>query len=267
MGAENRYYESEGIVVRKMRLGEAARILTVLTPGAGKVSAVAKGVCRPKSKMSGHLELFTHSQIEFARGHNLDTIINCQTIHSFHKIKEDLMSAAYATYFCELADGFSEHDIECRKLFSLLVECLSQLNEDMAGADTVRTYFEMQCLIAGGYRPQTRTCVKCNEKIKEEMNFFSMDNGGIMCPQCAQFESRSFPISVAAIKVLRVLSEENLKTCLRLKLKPELIGELNAILGKYISFILEKPLKTPSWIAKVKAVSIINTTSFTIAKI
>ncbi|MCL2475441.1 MAG: DNA repair protein RecO, partial [Chloroflexi bacterium] len=123
MGTENRYYESEGIIIRKIRLGEAARILTILTPGAGKVSAVAKGVCRSKSKMSGHLELFTHSQIEFARGRNLDTVINCQTINSFYHIKGDLIGIAYATYFCELADGFSEYNMECRQMFNLLAEC------------------------------------------------------------------------------------------------------------------------------------------------
>jgi len=264
MGAENRYYESEGIIVRKVRLGEAARILTILTPGAGKVSAVAKGVCRSKSKMSGHLELFTHSQIEFARGRNLDTVINCQTIHSFHHLKEDLLGVACATYFCELADSFSEHEMECRRMFNLLVECLSKLNEDSACTDTVRAYFEMQCLIAAGYCPQTRACVKCSGKIKEEPNFFSIDNGGIMCPQCTQFESRSFSISVTAIKVLRMLSEEKLEICIRLKLKPELINELNIILGRHISSILERPLKTPSWIAKAKAVSQNARPSFTI---
>ena len=252
MSQENKYYETEGIIVRKMRLGEAARILTILTPSAGKVSAVAKGVCRSKSKMSGHLELFTHTQLELVRGRNLDTVINCQTIHSFHLTKNDLIGSAYAIYFCELADCFSEHNLECRSLFDLLKECLTELNDNLCNAELIRNYFEMCCLSESGFRPQSRVCVNCSLKIKEELNYFSLKSGGIMCPQCAQFESFSFPLSVPAIKILRVLSEEKLDVCLRLKINSAQFFELNQILGRFISFILERTLRTPSWIAKTR---------------
>ena len=254
MGQENKYYDTEGIIVRKVRLGEAARILTILTPSAGKVSAVAKGVCRSSSKMSGHLELFTHSQIELARGRSIDTVINCQTIQSFHHAKSDLTGSAYATYFCELSDAFSEHNLECRSLFALLGTCLARLNEDLNRAELVRCYFELQCLAESGFRPQSRVCVSCQGTIRDETNYFSLSSGGILCPFCSQYESFSFPVSLTAIKILRVLSEENLETCLRLRIKPEGFSELNLILGRFICYVLERTLRTPAWIAKVRSI-------------
>jgi len=63
-----RDYQTEAIIIKKTKLGEADRILTLYTPGLGKIQAVAKGVRRPKSKLSGHLELLTHSQSLWQRG-------------------------------------------------------------------------------------------------------------------------------------------------------------------------------------------------------
>jgi len=69
-----RTYQTEAIIIKKTKLGEADRILTFFTPDLGKIRAVAKGVRRPRSKMSGHLELLTHSLVSLARGRNLDTV-------------------------------------------------------------------------------------------------------------------------------------------------------------------------------------------------
>ncbi len=93
-----RTYQTEAIVIRKIKLGEADRILTLYTPQLGKIRAVAKGVRRPRSKLAGHLELLTHSLVSLARGRNLDTIIGSQTINSFLLLKSDLELGAYALY-------------------------------------------------------------------------------------------------------------------------------------------------------------------------
>jgi DNA repair protein RecO (recombination protein O) len=79
---ESREYQTEAIIIKKIKLGEADRILTLYTSDYGKIEAVAKGVRRPKSKMAGHLELLTHSQLRLAHGRNLDTIIGTQKMIS-----------------------------------------------------------------------------------------------------------------------------------------------------------------------------------------
>ena len=75
-----RNYQTEAIIIKKTKLGEADRILTLYTPHLGKIQGVARGVRRPRSKLAGHLELLTHSQVSLARGRNLDTITGSQTI-------------------------------------------------------------------------------------------------------------------------------------------------------------------------------------------
>lgn len=80
---EPRNYQTEAIVIKKTRLGEADSILTFYSPHMGKIQGFAKSLRKPKSKLAGHLELLTHSLVTFARGRNLDTITGSQTINSF----------------------------------------------------------------------------------------------------------------------------------------------------------------------------------------
>jgi len=73
--SDPREYETEAIVIRKTKLGEADSILTLFTPHLGKIQGFARSLRKPKSKMAGHLELLTLSNVSFTRGHNIDTIV------------------------------------------------------------------------------------------------------------------------------------------------------------------------------------------------
>src|SRR3989338_1922683 len=123
-----RTYQTEAIIIKKTKLGEADRILTLYTPDLGKIKAVAKGVRRPRSKLAGHLELLTHSLVSLARGRNLDTITGSQTINSFLPIKSDLELAAGALYVTELVNQLTVEHQENRPFFQLLLETMQQLS-------------------------------------------------------------------------------------------------------------------------------------------
>ena len=116
-----RNYQTEAIVIKKTKLGEADSILTLYTPHLGKIQGVAKGIRRPKAKLAGHLELLTHSQVSFARGKNLDTITGSQTINSFLPLKSNLQLTSYALYAIELVNQFTAEHIENEPLFQLLL--------------------------------------------------------------------------------------------------------------------------------------------------
>src|SRR4030043_158133 len=122
-----RNYQTEAIIIKKTKLGEAGRILTLYTPHLGKIRAVAKGVRRPRSKMAGHLELLTHSLVSLARGRNLDTITGSQTINSFLPLKSDLWLTSCALYAVELVNQFTADHIENPSLFQLTLETLDRL--------------------------------------------------------------------------------------------------------------------------------------------
>ncbi|HLB27717.1 MAG TPA: DNA repair protein RecO, partial [Dehalococcoidales bacterium] len=134
-----RNYQTEAVIIKKTKLGEADSILTLYTPHLGKIQGFAKSLRKPKSKMAGHLELLTHSAVTLARGRNIDTITGAQTINSFLPLKTDLDLTSYALYVIELVNQFTaEHaeHIENRRLFQLLLDTLERLAQAGLPADT-----------------------------------------------------------------------------------------------------------------------------------
>src|SRR5437588_93894 len=106
-----RVYRTEAIVLRGYDYGEADRILTLYTPNSGKLRAIAKGVRRTKSRMAGHLDLFTRSNMLVARGRQLDIVTQAETIESFRSMRDDLSRVSLAHYVAELVDSFTAEQL------------------------------------------------------------------------------------------------------------------------------------------------------------
>jgi DNA repair protein RecO (recombination protein O) len=242
-----RNYQTEAIIIKKTKLGEADRILTLYTPHLGKIQAVAKGVRRPRSKMSGHLELLTHSLVSLARGRNLDTITGSQTINSFLPIKSDLKLTSYALYAIELVNQFAAADVEDYPVFQLLLETMHRLSQ---GGDNelVLRYFELHLLNEVGYRPQLEQCVSCHAPLKDTTNSFCPGAGGMLCSTCRQRQPFSYPLSAEAQKVLRSLQNSDYDTISKLKISPKLAHQLEMVMRNYLIYLLEREVKSVAWL-------------------
>ena len=246
-----RTYQTEAIIIRKTRLGEADRILTLYTPDMGKIQAVAKGVRRPKSKLAGHLELLTYSLVSLARGRNLDTIIGSQTINSFLPLKSDLDLSSHALYATELVNQFTADHIENRPLFQLLLETMQQLCQG-GDIELVLRYFELHLLNEVGYRPQLQQCVACHQPLEPTINYFCSSAGGMLCPNCRHSQPLTRPLSVNALKVLRLLQSSGYSTIAPLKMNRELSQELEALMRTHLKYLLEREIKSIAWLDTLK---------------
>ncbi|MBI4285009.1 MAG: DNA repair protein RecO [Chloroflexi bacterium] len=249
--SQPRNYQTEAIIIKKTKLGEADRILTLYTPHMGKIQAVAKGVRRPKSKMAGHLELLTHSLVSMARGRNLATVTGSQTINSFLPLKTDLARSACALYVTELVDQFTPEHTEDTPLFQLLLASLERLCQDN-NKDLVLRYFELQLLNKAGYRPQLQECTACHRPLEPVSNFFSAGAGGMLCPGCREQQSFAYPISVNALKVLRLLQNSDYATASRLRMTALLAAEVEDIVRGYLKYLLEREVKSAAWLDSLR---------------
>jgi DNA repair protein RecO (recombination protein O) len=240
---QSRVYKTEAIILRRIKLGEADRILTLYTPDHGKVKAVAKGTRRPKSKLGGHVELLTHSQLLVARGRNLDIITQAQTIGSFLPLKNDLKLLSQGLYVSELVDAFTAEDIENAELFYLLRDTLDRLASGENSNVAIR-YFELHLLDYLGYRPQLRLCVLCNIALQPIVNYFSSGQGGAVCPDCVHREPMARHLSLNALKVLRLWQNCAYEMASRVRINAELALELEELMREYIRYLLEKQVKS-----------------------
>jgi DNA repair protein RecO (recombination protein O) len=246
-----RNYQTEAIIIKKTKLGEADRILTLYTPDLGKIQAVAKGVRRPRSKMAGHLELLTHSLVSLARGRNLDTITGSQTINSFLPLKTDLWLTSYALYLVELVNQFTADHIEDHPLFQLLLDTMLNLCQPTNRELTLR-YFELHLLNEVGYRPQLQHCVACHSSLQPVTNSFSPGAGGVLCPDCSYSQPLSYPLSVNALKVLRLIQGNEYQIVSKLKMDSRLSHELEMIMRSYLKYLLERDVRSVAWLDTLK---------------
>jgi DNA repair protein RecO (recombination protein O) len=250
--SDPREYKTEAIVIRKTKLGEADSILTFFTPRLGKIQGFAKSLRKTKSKMAGHLELLTHSQVAFSRGRNVDTITGAQTVNAFLPLKNDLWLTSCGLYVAELVNQFAAEHQENYPLFQLMLDTLQRLCQQNNRELTLR-YFEVHLLENAGYRPQLRECVACHKALEPVANAFSASAGGMLCPVCsAMSQSFSFPLSVNAQKVLRLLQSDDYNTASRVKIDAELARELENVLSGYLKHLLERELKSAAWLESLR---------------
>lgn len=254
MSPRPRVYKTEAIVLRSMDLGEADRVLTVLTPRLGKLRVIAKGVRRPRSRIGGALQPFSDVQLVLAVGRTFDVVTSTSLEDPHLGLRNDLHSTAAAWYVVELTDRFCEGAADSHDAFRLLAQTLSALD---AGSevtrDVVTRWFELALLDAMGFRPELSRCLECGASIEPEGNVYSPVGGGVVCGQCRHAAHGATSITADALKVMRHLQRSPLVGVLRLTLVSALQREVEWLLHATLSAVLERELRSRDFLDEVAA--------------
>jgi DNA repair protein RecO (recombination protein O) len=183
--------KTEGIVLRSLRYGEADRILHLYTPDRGRVSAIAKGVRRAKSRFGGRLEPFFRLQLVLYEGRSeLLTVTSAATVAAHPRLREHAAALDGAARACEaVARVFDDGDPHAG-VYHLLANELALLDGDPARAGRANALaFRLKLLLAAGFAPHLAACASCGEG--EHLMGFSGAAGGVVCAAC---EAGSFPL-------------------------------------------------------------------------
>lgn len=195
-------YKTSGIIINRHNLGEADRIITVLTPQLGTIRAVAKGVRRIKSKLAGHLELFCESELMLATGKNLDILTSARLVRHPASITGDYDKLRLAYLFAEMTDKLSGEREHHAGLYDLVAEAYSALHEGSPDA-LLELWFKLRLLATLGYTPDLDACVICGANGPEHEYAFHTELGGIVDMGCRS--AGAYPMSQPAIKLWRLL--------------------------------------------------------------
>ena len=247
---KERLYRTEGIVLREMDYGEADRILTLLTPG-GKLNALARGIRKPTSRKVGHLGLFYRSQLMVARGRNLDTITQAQSLEEFEGLRGDLLRFTFACYAGELVERFAQEGEDSAPLYELLTETLRHLAEEPDLRLWIR-HFELRVLAYSGYQPELFVCVHCHEALQPQTNFFDPAQGGMLCQRCGQNQPRARAVSLNAQKVLRYLQAHDAGGVATVRVGRVTHTEIESLLHAYLEYTLERELKSVVFLQRLQ---------------
>jgi DNA repair protein RecO (recombination protein O) len=191
-------FRDRGVVLRTIRLGEADRIVTLMTEQHGKVRAVAKGVRRTTSKFGSRLEPLSHVALLGWQGRgDLDTINQVEVLDTFRAVREDLDRVAAGLSMLEVVDQISQERLANPRLYTMLVGAVGALAEHHS--PMVAPAFFLKVLALEGSAPVLDECVSCGEEDDLLLVAFDPVEGGVLCRSCR----RGRPISAEALLLLR----------------------------------------------------------------
>src|SRR5579875_1525609 len=193
-------YRDLGVVLRTYKLGEADRIVVLLTAGHGKVRAVAKGVRRAKSRLGGRLEPLSHLQLLMYEGRELDIVSQAEVVEPWRALHEDLACLAGGMAMAEAAEQVAQEGEASGPLYRMLVGALRAMAHRPGPLVVAGFYWKLLCL--DGAAPVLHQCASCGAgPPAARLVAFDIAEGGALCQGCR----RGQPISPAALELLRMV--------------------------------------------------------------
>lgn len=202
-------FRDQGVVLRTVKLGEADRIVTLMSQDHGKVRAVAKGVRKSGSKFGGRLEPTSHLAFQAYKGRgDLDTITQVEVIDPLRKVREDYVRLTHALPMLEAVDQVAQDREPHVALYRMLVGALREL--DRNPSPMITTAFVLKLCALEGFQPSLDECVHCSHE--GPFPAFDPVGGGVLCGNCAQYGG--VQLSVDALDLLHAILEGGLARAL-----------------------------------------------------
>jgi DNA repair protein RecO (recombination protein O) len=229
-------YRDRGVVLRTYKLGEADRIVVVLTRGHGKVRAVAKGVRKTKSRFGGRLEPARHADLLVYEGRgDLDIVSQADTLDAFGPLRDDLDRLGRAVAVLEAADQLALEREPNAALYDMVVGALRTLAE--RDAPLVVPGFLLKALALEGFRPQVDACVACGDG--GPLVSWAVEEGGLRCAA-----HRMGPaVSADAVAVLQDILGGRLGAALDER-RPPVVSEVDHLVVRAFEHHLERRLRS-----------------------
>ena len=228
-------YRDEGIVLRTLRLGEADRIVTMVTKGQGKVRAVAKGVRRTTSRFGGRLEPMSHVAMQCWQGRELDTVTQVEVLDSFRTVREDLARVSKAFTLLEIVDVIAQERQSNPLLHETLVGALRWL--DNADSPLLVAAFCLKVLVLEGSAPVVDRCASCGST--SLLVAFDLVEGGVLCRSCRRGRS----VSAGALEVVQRILDGGLASALAEPEGPS-TGEVTDLATEAMEVHLDRRLRS-----------------------
>lgn len=236
--------ETEGLILKSYNLGDADKIIVLLTQSEGLVRGVAKGAKRLKSRFGGSLEPFSIIDITYYQKEEreLVSIRQIELVKSYFDKASNPNFLQKFAYLAELLTEFAPPSDPNERLYRMAKVCLEAAAEHPENLEAVVLYFELWILRLGGYLPDWQKCDNCKREIKAETNAGLQINFHLLCRECRKsrgnrvISPQQRIIFAAAQKVSPTNFVELTKN------QNENVKEVSGVLRRIISHILGKEL-------------------------
>ena len=236
--------KTKGIVLMENNLGDYDKMITILTPGLGKIRCAAKGARRPKSLLMAGSQFLCFADYTLYKGADTYNLNSCETIEFFYNIRTDLDKYKYAVHITKIILDVTNENENCYRTLQLFLNTLYTISETDKNLDLILAIFKIRLMCILGYKPNVEKCTNCN--INEDIKYFSIKDNGIKCSSCGKQDKGAIEIMPATYDALRFISTAPAKKLFSFNIPEESIKELEIISKLYLNDKLEKEFKLES---------------------
>ena len=233
--------KTKGIIIAENNMGDFDKMLTMLTPGNGKISCVAKGARRPKSSLLAGTQFLCFGEYVMFKGQEHYTINSCDTIEVFYNLRTDLDKLEYAVNITKIIQDITNENENSYKILQLYLNTLYMLSETDKDPDFIISVFKLKLLCFSGFTPKIEKCSFCGSK--EKLCYFSIKDNGIKCEECHGADKGAIHINKSTVTSLKYIVLAPAKKLFSFELKNDSLKELKLISKVYLNEKLEKEYK------------------------
>jgi DNA repair protein RecO (recombination protein O) len=248
-----RRYTTDAIVLSRFDYGEADRILTLITPGGGKIKAIAKGIRRPTSRLGGSLEPFAELQLALAHGRTFDVVTQVSVVHPWLRLRDDLVSFGTASYIAELANGTLEERHASEAVYLMLKRAYELLDAGM-GPGRVARWFEMHLADELGVRPEVDRCVECGRLLEADERYrWVPPLGGVLCERCPGPPHERVGLTLEGLKLLKAYQRMDVEALAALRVRPAVEREVETAMREFLAYSLDRSPRSLAFLDEVRS--------------
>jgi len=235
-----RSLQTEGLILRAVDFSESDRIVHLLTPATGRITAIAKGARRSVRRFGGTLDLFNrlHVQMVVKGGGRMARLEQARLVRTFDGLRTRPRAFALGCYLLELLDRLSPEGgarTDLSRLFEFALGALSTLERREPDV-RLRTLLELCALDALGLRPELRRCVRCGREVEGPLVGFSIPDGGPVCAGCRPAGADLLPVHLGTLRALEHGARLGVDRADRLALPPAALTEARRLLDRFGRF-------------------------------
>lgn len=233
--------KTKGIIIAESNMGDFDKMLTILTPGMGKIACAAKGARRQTSSLLAGTQFLCFGEyILYKSGENY-SISSCETIEMFYNLRIDLDKIKYAAHLTKIIQDVTNENENCYKILQLYLNTLYVLAESDKDMDFILGVFKIKLLCYLGFKPRIEACVFCGQK--ENLNYFSIKDNGVKCEECYRQDKSTIKISQSTLMALKYIISAPSKKIFSFNLKDDSFKEFKLLSKIFFNEKLEKEYK------------------------
>lgn len=230
--------KTKGIIIAEHNMGDFDKMVTLLTPGFGKIGCGAKGSRRPKSLILAGTQFLCFGEYVLYKGPNSYNINSCEIIESFYDIRCDLDKLNYSTYVTKIVSDVTYENSGCANILQLFLNTIFTICSTDKDLELILAIFKIKVLCLLGFTPNIECCKTC--KTEENLEYFSFKEDSLKCKICGKQDKSAINIQEGTLYALKYIITAPNKKLFSFNVSGAVIEELKMISKVYLNNKLEK---------------------------